>query len=58
MLEAAAQCLCAMGYAGELAEARRVQLDAGNSTFRDLLIDEIYKMDDRKLTEGAKYEAR
>lgn len=58
MLEAAAQCLCAMGYAGELAEARRVQMDAGNSTFRDLLIDEIYKMDDRKLAEGAKYEAR
>lgn len=56
--EAAAQCLCAMGIAGEKAHARMVQLNGGNSTFRDLLIDEVYKMTDDVLAQEARYEVR
>ena len=57
-LEASAACLGAMGIAGELAEARRQAADAGNSTFRNLLIDEIYKLDGAALDRMARYEIR
>ena len=56
--EAAAQCLCAMGIAGEKAYAKLQKLDGGNSTYRDLLIDEVYKMTDDVLTQEACYEVR
>jgi len=58
VLEACAQCLCAMGIAGEKAHTRMVQLDGGNSTFRNLLIDEIYKLTDDVLDKEARYEVR
>ena len=57
-LEACAQCLCAMGIAGERAYARLQALEGGNSTFRNLLIDEVYKLTDAVLAEEARYEAR
>lgn len=57
-LEACAQCLCAMGIAGERAYAKLQALEGGNSTFRNLLIDEVYKLTDAVLAEEAHYEAR
>ena len=56
--EGAAQCLCAMGVAGERAYAKLQKLEGGNSTYRDLLIDEIYKMTDDVLAQEARYEVR
>ncbi|MBR5284289.1 MAG: hydroxyethylthiazole kinase, partial [Clostridia bacterium] len=56
--EACAQCLCAMGVAGERAYAKLQKMDGGSSTYRDLLIDEVYKMTDAVLVQEAKYEVR
>ena len=56
--EACAQCLCAMGVAGERAYAKLQKMDGGSSTYRDLLIDEVYKMTDAVLAQEAKYEVR
>lgn len=55
-LWAVTQALCAMGVAGELAYDRMKAMNAGNSTFRNLLIDEIFNMTDEKLEKGARYE--
>lgn len=56
LLEAAAAAVCAMGLCGEKAEAVRKEQNAGNSSFRNYLIDEVYKLDGRMLEEGARYE--
>lgn len=57
-LEAAAACVCAMGLCGERAFERMEKEDRGNSSFRNDLIDEIYKLDGETLAKGAKYELR
>lgn len=57
VLDAAAAAVCAMGLAGEIAHARLNELD-GNSSYRNYIIDAIYKMTPEQLAEGAKYEVR
>ncbi len=56
-LEAAAAAACAMGYAGELAHARLSPLD-GNASYRNYIIDAVYKMTAEMLEKGANYEIR
>ena len=56
-LEAAAAAVCAMGLAGEIGY-RNLKEDEGNSTYRNRIIDAIYHMDAKTLSEGAKYEVR
>ena len=56
-LEAAAAAVCAMGLAGEIGWSRMAEGD-GNSTYRNRIIDAIYKMDGATLNGGAKYELR
>ena len=46
-----------MGYAGELAFERMSETE-GNSTYRNHLIDAIYRMTPEALEGGAKYEMR
>lgn len=55
-LEAAATATAAMGLCGEMAYERMAKEDAGNSTCRNYLIDEMYKMTGEKLEKGARYE--
>ena len=56
-LEAAAAAVCAMGLAGETAYARLSDLD-GNATYRNYIIDAIYRMNGEALEAGAKFEVR
>lgn len=56
-LEATAAAVSAMGYAGELAYGRLGEMD-GNSTYRNYIIDAIYRMTPEMLEKGAKYEMR
>ena len=56
-LEAAAAAVCAMGLCGELAYQRMTELD-GNSSYRNYIIDAIYRLTPAALEEGAKYEVR
>ena len=56
-LEAAAAAVCAMGLAGETAYARLSELD-GNATYRNYIIDAIYRMNGEALEAGAKFEVR
>lgn len=58
ILQASAAAVCAMGLCGEKAYQSARQYNAGNSTFRNYLIDEIYKLDGDALEKGAKYEIR
>ena len=51
--EACAAAVCAMGLCGELAHERLSERD-GNSTYRNMIIDEIYNLTPQKLEEGAK----
>ena len=46
-----------MGLAGEIAYKRLSDLD-GNSTYRNYIIDAIYRMTPEELEKGAKYEVR
>ncbi len=55
--EAVCTAVIAMGLCGELAYERLSPLD-GNSTFRNYLIDAIYRLTPRQLKEGARYEMR
>ena len=55
--EACAAAVCAMGLCGEKAFDRLGEKD-GNSTYRNMLIDEIYNLDAQTLRKGAKYEMR
>lgn len=56
-LEAAAAAVCAMGLAGEIAYERLSEFD-GNATYRNYIIDGIYRMTPEILEKGAKYEMR
>ena len=56
-LEAAAAALCAMGLCGETAYGRMSELD-GNSSYRNYIIDAMYRLTPAALEKGAKYEVR
>lgn len=56
-LEAVAAAVCAMGLCGEKAFARMGKLD-GNSSYRNYLIDAVYRLAPEELESGAKYEVR
>ena len=56
-LEAAAAAVCAMGLCGEIAFQRMTELD-GNSSYRNYIIDAMYRLTPAALEEGAKYEVR
>ncbi len=54
--EACAAAVCAMGLCGESAHERLSERD-GNSTYRNMIIDEIYNLTPEKLEKGAKITA-
>lgn len=56
-LDAAAAAVCAMGLAGEIAHERLMPLD-GNASYRNYIIDAVYRMTPEQLEEGARYEVR
>lgn len=56
-LEAAAAAVCAMGLCGEIAFQRMTELD-GNSSYRNYIIDAMYRLTPAALEEGANYEVR
>ncbi len=56
-LEACAAAVCAMGLAGEQAQARMGEKD-GNASFRTYLIDAIYTMTADELDAGERVESR
>ncbi len=53
-LEAAAAAVCAMGVCGELAHARLGGLD-GNASYRNYIIDAMYRLDGDTLEQKANY---
>ncbi len=57
LLEAVAAAVCAMGLCGEIAWKRMTGLD-GNSSYRNYIIDAMYRLTPAALEEGAKYEMR
>ena len=56
--EAVTTAMCLYGYAGQLAQRKAAEKQAGNATFRNYLIDHVYLMTAEALTEGADYELR
>ena len=48
--------MAAMGVAGEIAEARRLEHGTGNATFRNDLIDAIFNLTEEQLEKGVRYE--
>lgn len=56
--EAAAASVCAMGLCGEKAYKIMEQHKSGNSSYRNYLIDEIFKLTPEELDKGASYELR
>jgi len=54
-LDAAFAAVCAMGLCGELAHHRMTQLD-GNASYRNYIIDAMFRLDGTALEEGANYE--
>ena len=56
-LEAAAAAVCAMGLCGEIAFRRLTEMD-GNSSYRNYIIDAMYRLTPVVLEEGAKFEVR
>ncbi len=54
-LEAALAAVCAMGLCGEIAHSRLSAAD-GNATFRNYVIDAVYRLTPEALEKGAKYE--
>lgn len=56
--DAVTAAMCLYGYAGELAQRKAAEKQAGNATFRNYLIDHVYLMTAEALTEGADYELR
>lgn len=56
-LEAVAAAVCAMGLCGEIAHQRLTELD-GNSSYRNYIIDAMYRLTPAMLEKGAKYEVR
>lgn len=57
-LEAAAAAVCAMGLCGEKALEITQKNNEGNSSYRNRLIDEIYKLTGEELDKGARYEIK
>ncbi len=55
VLEAAAAAVCLMGLCGEKAYARLTEQD-GNSSYRNYIIDAVYRMTGEELEKGANYE--
>ena len=49
--------MCAMGLCGEIAYQRMTELD-GNSSYRNYIIDAMYRLTPAALEKGAKYEVR
>ena len=45
-----------MGVCGELAQEKLAKNNAGNSTFRNYLIDAVFNLDGETLERRAKYE--
>ena len=58
VLEATAAAVCAMGLCGERALKITKRNGEGNSSFRNHLIDEVFKLDGMGLNSGARYEVR
>ena len=56
-LEAAAAAVCAMGLAGEIGWSHLESYE-GNATYRNRIIDAIYRLDGDTLEKGARYEIR
>ncbi|MDW2800718.1 hydroxyethylthiazole kinase [Clostridium boliviensis] len=56
ILRAAAAAVCGMGLCGELAHKRLCELQGGTGMYRMLLIDEMSKLNEKILEEGANYE--
>lgn len=56
-LEAAAAAVCAMGLCGEIAHQRLTAAD-GNSSYRNYIIDAMYRLTPEALEKGANYEMR
>lgn len=56
-LEAAAAAVCAMGLCGEIAHRRLTEPD-GNATYRNYIMDAMYRLTPEELEKGAKYEMR
>ena len=56
-LEAAAAAVCAMGLCGEIAHKRLTEMD-GNASYRNYLIDAMYRLTPAALGKGANYEVR
>lgn len=56
-LSAAAAAVCAMGLAGEIAHERLTPLD-GNASYRNYMIDAVYRLTPEQLEKGARYEMR
>lgn len=56
-LEAAAAAVCGMGLCGEIAFKRLTDMD-GNSSYRNYIIDAVYRLTPAALEEGARYEVR
>ncbi len=54
-LEAAAAAVCAMGICGEKAYSR-LTVEDGNATYRNYIIDAVYRLDSDELERCAKYE--
>ncbi|MDY5612495.1 hydroxyethylthiazole kinase [Dysosmobacter sp.] len=54
--EAACAAVAAMGVAGDLAEAQRLQNGTGNATFRTDLIDAVFNLTEEQLNGGVRYE--
>lgn len=54
-LEAVAAAVCAMGYAGEVGYSHLQDFE-GNSSYRNHIIDAVYKMTGEELQKGAKFE--
>ena len=50
--------MCYYGYAGEVAYEKTAAAGAGNSTFRNHLIDSVYLLKAEAVEKGAKYEIR
>jgi hydroxyethylthiazole kinase len=56
VLEATAASVCAMGICGERAYLTARKLNSGNSSYRNYLIDEVFKLTGDNLDEGASYQ--
>ncbi|MDF2885718.1 MAG: thiM [Lacrimispora sp.] len=56
VLKATAAAVCGMGLCGELAYKKLCELHGGTGTYRMLLIDEMSRLNEIMLEEGAKYE--